>query len=134
MKLIKDYIEISKILANHEMYNRGSRAKRTINRLIKNIEQGVPFARNLLKQYYKIYITPQGSSKYPKLRVSNMIILPFMINKRLAVYNGKSYNHVFLTQESIGRYVGEYLTTRTKGKKEIIKKESGPKGPKKSKN
>lgn len=128
MKLVKDYVATAKmLLSDTVVYNRNARVKRTLKRLMDHVIKEDPAARNMIKQYYKIYLTPLNSTKYPKLRITNMIILPFMVNKRLSVYNGKVYSHVNVSEESIGRYLGEYVETRTKGKKSI-KKEDPRKG------
>lgn len=133
MKLIKDYVQVAQtLLSPTPIYNRNARVKRSLSRLFEQVKAGAPAARNMIKQYYKIYLTPEGSNIYPKLRISNMIILPFMVNKRLAVYNGKSYAHVNVSTESVGRYVGEYVQTKTRGKK-TMKKDDPRKGKSKSK-
>ena len=43
-----------------------------------------------------------------------MIIVPEMIGSMLKIYNGKSFSAIMLTEEMIGRYLGEFAVTRKK--------------------
>ncbi len=58
--------------------------------------------------------------KIPKTHVRDMIILPSMVGKKIAVHNGKEFVYVEIKPEMIGHYLGEYALTR----KEV--KHSGP--------
>jgi len=49
-----------------------------------------------------------------KTHCRDMIIVPEMIGSMLKIYNGKSFTAVMLTEEMIGRYLGEFAVTRKK--------------------
>lgn len=54
------------------------------------------------------------SNKPVKTHLRDMIIVPQMIGKRIAVYNGKSFVEVTINEEMLGRYLGEFIMTRQK--------------------
>ena len=45
----------------------------------------------------------------------DMVILPEMVGKKIAIYNGKEYREVEMKPEMIGTYLGEYAMTRVFG-------------------
>lgn len=47
-----------------------------------------------------------------RTHLRNMIILPGMVGRTIAVYNGKEYVEVQITMEMIGHYLGEFTLTR----------------------
>jgi len=49
-----------------------------------------------------------------KTHCRDMIIFPEMIGSMLKIHNGKSFTAVMLTEEMIGRYLGEFAVTRKK--------------------
>ena len=49
-----------------------------------------------------------------KTHCRDMIIVPEMIGSMLKIYNGKSFSAIMLTEEMIGRYLGEFAVTRKK--------------------
>lgn len=127
MKLIKNYEEESKSLLEDQyllVYNRRARVKRSLKRLMEFIKQGNPKARTLFKNYVKI-----RDLEAPKLRTASIILLPYMVGKTLKVYNGKTYQTVKILEEAIGRYLGEFITTRTHGP-HIRSKDKDSKGTK----
>lgn len=54
------------------------------------------------------------SNKPVKTHLRDMIIVPQMIGKRIAVYNGKSFVEITINEEMLGRYLGEFIMTRQK--------------------
>ena len=56
----------------------------------------------------------KGSNKPVKTHLRDMIIVPQMMGKRIAVYNGKSFVEVTINEEMLGRYLGEFIMTRQK--------------------
>ena len=73
------------------------------------------FYKKFLNNSYKIFRT---SSR-------NSIILPFLLKKQISVYNGKYFVPFFVTENMIGRKLGEFSFTRLKHvykKKKKIKK------------
>jgi len=122
---IKDYLAVYKQLELEDIYkkvyNRVSRVRRSFLRLKKHLDtQGGARARTILKQYYKLYTEPLKS---PQLRIRGLIVLPFMLNRVLKVYNGKTYVKIkIVKKEALGRYLSEFIQTRTIGSKQIVRK------------
>lgn len=54
------------------------------------------------------------TGKEVKTHCRDMIIFPEMIGKVLKVYNGKQYVEVRITEEMIGKFLGEFSLTRNK--------------------
>lgn len=129
-KIIKDYDQTFKELFDDyysqkiKIYSRNARVKRTMLRFKKNLLDLDPRSRNKLKDYYKLKLAEFNTA--PKIRSLDLIIFPFMLEKLIKVYNGKKYEIVKLTEESVGRYLGEFVVTRIVGKKPEVK---GPKKP-----
>jgi len=73
-----------------------------IRRKIKRgfTEQEQTFLKKLMKK---------GSAK---THCRDMIILPSMVGKTVKIHSGKAYEEVFLTDEMIGHYLGEFGHTR----------------------
>jgi small subunit ribosomal protein S19 len=42
-----------------------------------------------------------------------MIILPFMVEKNIKVYNGKQFVQITIQPEMLGHYLGEFALTRS---------------------
>ncbi|MCK4327804.1 MAG: 30S ribosomal protein S19 [Candidatus Diapherotrites archaeon] len=42
----------------------------------------------------------------------DMIIIPEMVGRKIAVYNGKEFNYLDIQPEMLGHYLGEYALTR----------------------
>ncbi|MFK8084234.1 MAG: S19 family ribosomal protein [Granulosicoccus sp.] len=43
------------------------------------------------------------------------IIQPFMINKKIGIYNGKSFTSIIIKKEMVGCRLGEFSRTRKRG-------------------
>lgn len=116
-RLIKDYNAVLEELdlknMHNEVYNRISRVKRSLKRLIINVKNDNSYAKMQLKHYYKIY--KSNLNQAVKVRSNNLFVLPFMDKKEVKVYNGKTYQLVKIKTEMFGRYLGEFIKTRTKG-------------------
>ncbi|MCD6522841.1 MAG: 30S ribosomal protein S19 [Candidatus Diapherotrites archaeon] len=54
--------------------------------------------------------------KYPdkiiRTHCRDMIILPEMVGRKIAVYNGKEFVYITIQPEMLGHYLGEYAHTR----------------------
>lgn len=116
MRLIKDYDQAIKSLnlehlTKDQIYNRYSRVKRSIHRLVTKIRQNDPYAKMRLKQYYRM----ANLDRDVRTRATNLLILPFLVDKKVLVYNGRSYHAVKIKSDMVGRYLGEFIVTRTKG-------------------
>ncbi len=57
-----------------------------------------------LNTSYKIFRTNSRSST----------ILPFLIKKQISVYNGKYFVPIIITEDMVGRKLGEFFFTRLK--------------------
>jgi small subunit ribosomal protein S19 len=42
----------------------------------------------------------------------DFVVLPFMVGKKIAVYNGKEFKYVTIEPEMIGHFLGELSLTR----------------------
>ena len=78
-----------------------SRARRVLQRGLKR--KSLRFLEKLEKN--------SESGKVVKTHLRNMLVLPEMIGKRVAVYNGKVYYEVTVTTDMVGRYLGEFSRT-----------------------
>lgn len=122
-KIIKDYENALKEMnlqrQFEEVLNRTAKCKRIIKRLKEHLRDENPesksakLARCTLKQYYKCFLAKQKTT--PKIRMDRLIILKFMVNKLIGVYNGKEYVIIKITQQNIGRYLKEMVSTRKCG-------------------
>ncbi|MBI2499273.1 30S ribosomal protein S19 [Candidatus Woesearchaeota archaeon] len=52
--------------------------------------------------------------KQIKTQVRDMIVLPEVVGSQLLVYTGKDWTPVFVNEEMLGRYLGEFTLTRKK--------------------
>ncbi len=77
-----------------------SRVRRKIRRGFTKEE------RTLLKNLEK------RGDKTIRTHVRDMIVLPSMVGRKIAVHNGKEFNYVEIKPEMIGHYLGEYAMTR----------------------
>ena len=78
-----------------------SRQKRTLKRGMKEPQ------KKLLKT-----IRNHKGNKPVRTHIREMIILPEMIGKRLAIHNGKDWNIIELPPKSVGHLLGEFAATR----------------------
>jgi len=73
------------------------------------------FYEKFLNNFYKIFRTNSRNS----------IILPFLLKKQISVYNGKYFVPFIVTENMVGRKLGEFSFTRLKyiyKKKRKVKK------------
>lgn len=83
-----------------------SRARRTLNNGFTEAQ------KKLLK---KLDAALYGKYKKPiKTQCRDMIVIPKMMDQIIHVYSGKQYVPVFVTNEMLGHYLGEYAITRSK--------------------
>ena len=50
--------------------------------------------------------------KIVRTHCKNMIIIPEMVDRKIAVYNGKEFAYITIIEEMLGHYLGEYILTR----------------------
>ena len=70
--------------------------------------------RGLSEEKRKFLEKLKKSSKPVKTHLRDMIIVPEMIGKRILVHGGKGFVDVNVTEEMLGRYLGEFVMTRQK--------------------
>lgn len=73
--------------------------------------------RGLTEQEKKLLLKIKklkDSKKQIKTQVRDMIVLPEMIGSQLLVHSGKDWTPVFIVDEMLGRYLGEFTLTRKK--------------------
>jgi len=62
----------------------------------------------------------EGVEKGIRTHCRDMIILPEMVGRKIAVHNGKEFKEIEILPEMIGHYLGEFAMTR------VFPKHSGP--------
>ena len=78
-----------------------SRQRRTLSRGLKEHH------KKLLKS-----VREHKGEKPIRTHARDMIIIPELIGKKLAIHNGKEWNIVEIRPEMIGHYLGEFSLTR----------------------
>ena len=53
---------------------------------------------------------------FVKTHRRDIVILPQMVDKKIAVYSGKEFVTVQITPEMVGHYLGEFVMTRKETK------------------
>ena len=74
----------------------------------RNLKRGIPHAQQVLLDHIKV-----GRKKL-KTHSREMIILPQMVGRTIDVHKGNSYVPVMVTDEMLGRRLGEFAITRKK--------------------
>ncbi|MBI2148109.1 30S ribosomal protein S19 [Candidatus Woesearchaeota archaeon] len=83
-----------------------SRARRTLKRGFTDAQK---------KLLLKVKNAQAGKFKKPiKTHCRNMIVIPQLLGTNIHVYNGKEFIPVEITYEKLGKYLGEFTTTRKK--------------------
>lgn len=54
----------------------------------------------------------ENPDKVVRTHCRDMLILPEMVERKIAVYNGKEFVYITILPEMIGHYLGEYALTR----------------------
>ncbi len=68
--------------------------------------------RGLTEEERKLLKKIEKSNKPVRTHVRDMIILPSMVGKKIAIHNGKEFVYVEIKPEMIGHYLGEFAPTR----------------------
>ena len=76
-----------------------TRARRSLQRGL--LEKNMTFFKHLERGDEKI-----------KTHSRDMVILPNMVNKKLAIHDGRNFSEVTVTSEMIGHFAGEFALTR----------------------
>ena len=79
--------------------------------MARSLKKGFYVNPKLLKKVRKMNET--GEKKVIKVRDRASQILPEMVWFTFAVYNGKQFINVYVTEEMVGHRLGEFAPTRT---------------------
>jgi len=96
----KDAEEIKTMSLEQFMKLIGTKERRTLTRMSPKIK--------LFRQKFR---ARAKKGKTMKTHVREMVILPEMLGSKIAVYNGKMFNEVYITTEMLGRRLGEFSHT-----------------------
>jgi len=72
----------------------------------RNIKRGFTDQQRKLLEYVR-----KNPEQFHKTHVRDMIILPEMIGVKFGVFNGKEWINVVVTQEMIGKRLGDFAIT-----------------------
>lgn len=81
-----------------------ARQRRSITRGLTEMQK--KFLQKIKKE------SARGYKKIIKTHCRNIVILPEMIGIKMHIYNGKDFVPLQITEEMIGRYLGEFSLTR----------------------
>lgn len=77
--------------------------------------------RGLSEEHEKlIEAMRENPDKVHRTHKRDMIVLPEMVGRKIAIYDGKKFNEVEIQPEMIGHYLGEFALTR------FFRKHAGP--------
>jgi len=68
--------------------------------------------KGLTEDQKKLMNKIKHNDKDIKTHARDMIIIPQMIGQTIKIYNGKEYVQVFITEEMLGHFLGEFSPTR----------------------
>lgn len=72
--------------------------------------------RNLLRNeadpFYQKFEKNKDVDKDIRTHRRDLVVIPKMVGKTVAVYNGKEFVSVLVTDEMLGHYLGEFALTR----------------------
>ncbi len=68
--------------------------------------------KGLTEDQKKLMDKIKHNDKDIKTHARDMIIIPQMIGHTIKIYNGKEYVQVFITEEMLGHFLGEFSLTR----------------------
>jgi len=68
--------------------------------------------KGLTEDQKKLMNKIKHNDKDIKTHARDMIIIPQMIGQTIKIYNGKEYVQVFITEEMLGHFLGEFSATR----------------------
>ncbi|MEM4397378.1 MAG: 30S ribosomal protein S19 [Candidatus Woesearchaeota archaeon] len=68
--------------------------------------------RGLTEEQKKLMEKVKVNDPDIKTHARDMVIIPEMVGKTIKVYNGKEYVPVFVNEEMLGHYLGEFSLTR----------------------
>jgi len=94
----------------------------------RSLKKGPFVCFNLYKKITKAI--SDGEKKIIKTRSRASTVLPIFVGFTIAVYNGKSYIPVYLTEGMVGHKLGEFSPTRKPVKHPEKKNSKGDKGSK----
>lgn len=88
----------------------GARARRSLKRGLTKSQKDL---MEKVEESNKLILEGKEQVKI-KTHNRDMVIVPKMIDLKIEVHNGKVFEPVFVKQEMIGHYLGEFVLTRKK--------------------
>ena len=84
----------------------------------RSSKKGPYIDANLIKKVAKL-----GTAEVIKTWARKSQIAPEFVGRNFSVHNGKKFINVFVTEDMVGHYLGEFASTRTfKGHGHIVKR------------
>jgi small subunit ribosomal protein S19 len=78
----------------------------------RSLKKG-PFIEDKLLKRVNELSTQRGKRQVIKTWSRRSTVIPEMVGLTIAVYNGKRFIHVFITENMVGHKLGEFSPTRT---------------------
>lgn len=79
--------------------------------MARSAKKGPYVAGSLLKKVQKV--KTEGKREAIKTWSRRSMVIPEFVGQTIAVHNGKKFISVFITENMVGHYLGEFAPTRT---------------------
>jgi len=79
--------------------------------MARSAKKGPYVAQSLLKKIQKV--KESGKREVIKTWSRRSMVIPEFVGQTIAVHNGKKFVSVFITENMVGHYLGEFAPTRT---------------------
>lgn len=79
--------------------------------MARSAKKGPYIAESLLKKVQKV--KDSGKREVIKTWSRRSMVIPEFVGQTIAVHNGKKFTSVFITENMVGHYLGEFAPTRT---------------------
>ena len=79
--------------------------------MARSAKKGPYVAESLLKKIQKV--KDSGKREVIKTWSRRSMVIPEFVGQTIAVHNGKKFISVFITENMVGHYLGEFAPTRT---------------------
>lgn len=110
--MAKEFIFKGKKLAELKQMDIKEFSKYTTTRARRSLLRGMTEAER--KFYAKVdKVLKLGEQKKPiRTHARNVVVIPKLIDLEIAIFNGKEFKIVKITEEMLGHYLGEFSHTR----------------------
>ena len=79
--------------------------------MARSAKKGPYVSESLLKKVEKL--KQEGKREVIKTWSRRSMVIPEFVGQTIAVHNGKKFISVFITENMVGHYLGEFAPTRT---------------------